>query len=174
MFDFESWQALSEETHSDCIGTSAGALKIPRILVLQAYNRIPVGKVRFSRRNIYARDNSTCQYCGKTGSHAEFNLDHVIPRSHGGKTTWENVVAACSKCNVRKGSKLLSQLPKEMKLKRMPYVPAWEELQAKARKFPPKIVHTDWVDFVGVPGQEHGRATDDEQLDLDLGNDWGI
>ena len=163
-------------SYNQTIRSPSVEINLPSIVVLKEYqstnrgSRTPV----LTRRNVFLRDEFSCQYCRCKLLPTELTYDHVVPQSKGGPTTWENVVAACSKCNVRKGSKLLSQLPKEMKLKRMPYVPAWEELQAKARKFPPKIVHSDWVDFVGVPGQEHGRATDDEQLDLDLGNDWGI
>ena len=143
MFDFESWQSLSVETRDDCIGTTAGVLKIPRILVLQAYNRIPVGRVRFSRRNIYARDGSTCQYCGKTGASSEFNLDHVIPRSQGGKTTWENVVCSCVKCNSRKGGRTPEQAG--MRLLSRPKRPSWHELGRKS-KFVAQ--HDSWLPFI--------------------------
>ena len=72
--------------------------------------------MKFSRGNIYLRDQNRCQYCGKKFSSSELSLDHVVPISRGGKSTWENVVCACLPCNVRKGNKLLSEC--EMRLRR--------------------------------------------------------
>ena len=77
----------------------------------------------------------------------ELTYDHVKPRAAGGGTDWQNVVTACSKCNLRKGSRLLSQVP-DMDLKAPPHEPTWSELQRKARAFPPKDIHESWVDFV--------------------------
>ena len=143
LFDFESWCALSVEKQHDYIGTSGGLLRIPRILVLQAYNKIPIGRVRFSRRNIYARDGSACQYCGVRGSHSELNLDHVIPRSQGGRTTWENVVCSCIACNSKKGGRTPEQAG--MRLLKTPKQPTWHELGRKT-KFQAR--HASWRPFV--------------------------
>lgn len=165
-------------SYNQTIRSPSVEINLPSIVVLKEYQSTNRGKRTpvLTRRNVFLRDEFSCQYCRCKLLPTELTYDHVMPQSKGGPTTWDNVVAACSKCNVRKGSKLLSQLPKEMRLKRMPYAPRWEELQAKARKFPPKLVHSDWADFVGVPGQQHERATatDDEELDFDLGSNWGI
>ena len=126
IFDFESWSELSSEAHAESIGTAAGKLRVPRVLVLQLYNRVPTGRVRFSRRNIYVRDNHTCQYCGKRGPKVELNLDHVIPRSQGGATTWENVVCSCIKCNTKKGGRTPRQA--NMQLEPWPCRPDWHDL----------------------------------------------
>ena len=88
LFDFDSWSALSAELHRDSIGTVGGPIRIPRVIVLIAYDRLPKTRVRFSRFNIYARDQNTCQYCGRTLPRSDLNLDHVIPRSKGGTTTF--------------------------------------------------------------------------------------
>ena len=84
--------------------TAQGAIRIPRVIVLQMYDRLPRTKVRFSRLNIYARDDNTCQYCAQKLPRTHLNLDHVIPRARGGRTTWENVVCCCVPCNLKKGA----------------------------------------------------------------------
>jgi 5-methylcytosine-specific restriction endonuclease McrA len=75
------------------------------VVRLLYYDRLPKQTIRFNRRNIFARDTNRCQYCGKKFPTSELSLDHVIPRSRGGETNWENVVCSCVKCNVRKGGR---------------------------------------------------------------------
>lgn len=97
-------------------------MQIPRIIRLLTYDRVPTNTVKFSRKNIFLRDDYRCQYCGRRHSSSSLSLDHVMPRSRGGETSWVNIVTACVKCNVRKGGrtpreanmKLLSQ-PKRPK-----------------------------------------------------------
>src|SRR5512144_2844945 len=91
LFDFESWSALAAAEH-DSIGTIGRRIRVPRVIVLLAYEHLPKTRVRFSRVNIYARDESTCQSCGRHFRRSELNLDHVVPRSRGGSTSWDNVV----------------------------------------------------------------------------------
>jgi 5-methylcytosine-specific restriction endonuclease McrA len=104
-FDFDSWRDLAIEMHHERVGVVGGFVRVPRVLLLIAYERVPKRHVRFSRFNIYARDNNTCQYCGRRLPRTELNLDHVIPRSRGGMSTWENVVCSCHSCNRRKGGR---------------------------------------------------------------------
>ncbi len=122
-FDFDSWGELSVSIHDDSIGLVNRIMRVPRVILLVSYDRVPRRQVRFSRYNIYARDKSTCQYCGQRLPRHELNLDHVIPRSRGGTSTWENVVCSCHVCNRHKGGKT----PKEAKmaLLRKPYKPKW-------------------------------------------------
>ncbi len=122
-FDFESWKDLSVAVHEDNVGLVDRAIRVPRVVILTGYDRVPKRRVRFNRYNIYARDNNICQYCGKKFPKKQLNLDHVIPRSRGGKSTWENVVCSCLKCNRKKGGRT----PKEakMKLVRRPKKPTW-------------------------------------------------
>lgn len=127
-FDFESWSELSAEVHSeDIVSTVSNTLLVPRVIVLQVFERFPRMYVRFSRQNIFLRDQSTCQYCNKRLPRSELNLDHVIPRAQGGRTTWENVVCSCIKCNLRKGSRT----PEEagMKLAKEPCRPRWSPFE---------------------------------------------
>lgn len=110
-YDFESWQELSE-LHSqfqrdqhEWIRSVQFDLAVPKIIRLLAYDRLPRRPVRFNRRNLFARDGNRCQYCGRKFPVAELTLDHVMPRSRGGHTNWENIVCSCVRCNVRKGGR---------------------------------------------------------------------
>jgi 5-methylcytosine-specific restriction endonuclease McrA len=78
---------------------------VPRVLRLLHYDRVPRQRVRLNRRNIFARDSNLCQYCGKRFATSELSLDHIVPTCRGGETTWENLVCACVRCNVRKGGR---------------------------------------------------------------------
>ncbi len=122
-FDFESWSDLSVSVHDESVGLVNRVIRVPRVILLVSYDRVPKRHVRFSRYNIYARDNCTCQYCGLSFPRHELNLDHVIPSSRGGTSTWENVVCSCHECNRCKGGKT----PQEagMALLRKPYRPKW-------------------------------------------------
>jgi 5-methylcytosine-specific restriction endonuclease McrA len=141
-FDFDSWSELSADRGDDVIHTARLVLKVPRVLVLQAYDRFPRTRVRFSRQNIYLRDNFTCQYCNKSFQRAKLNLDHVLPRSQGGKTTWENVVCSCIKCNLAKGGRTPEQA--RMKLNRVPKRPSWHTLAPVLGRVP----YREWLPFV--------------------------
>ncbi len=122
-FDFKSWSDLSVQSHHETVGLTNRMIRIPRVIILAAYDRVPKRHVRFSRYNIYLRDGNTCQYCGKRHSRSDLNLDHVVPRSEGGKTVWENVVTSCIPCNRRKG--VHSPAEVGMKLIRQPSRPRW-------------------------------------------------
>jgi 5-methylcytosine-specific restriction endonuclease McrA len=110
-YDFESWAEMSElrkqferEQH-DWVRTARIEIAVPKIIRLLGYDRFPKQMVKLNRRNLYARDNNRCQYCGKHFATKELTLDHVIPRVQGGEHTWENLVCACVKCNARKGGR---------------------------------------------------------------------
>jgi len=145
-FDFDSWAELSEEMASgDVIKTVGGAIRIPRVIVLQLYDRIPKTKVRFSRHNIYMRDGNTCQYCAQELPRSELNLDHVVPRAQGGRTTWENVVCCCVPCNLRKGCKTPQQAG--MALLRTPERPRWTPT---FRAPGGRVRYREWLPFLGL------------------------
>jgi 5-methylcytosine-specific restriction endonuclease McrA len=110
-YDFASWREVSEfrsrferEQH-DWVRCVRFEIAVPRIVRLLFYDRLPRQNVKFNRRNIYARDRNRCQYCGGKFPTSELSLDHIIPKSLGGKTSWENVVCCCVACNVRKGGR---------------------------------------------------------------------
>lgn len=110
-YDFESWCEISELKHEfepqahDWIRTVRFDIAVPRIIRLGLFDRLPRQEVKFNRRNIYARDGNRCQYCGRKYSTTELSLDHVVPRSRGGGSSWENIVCCCLKCNIRKGGR---------------------------------------------------------------------
>jgi 5-methylcytosine-specific restriction endonuclease McrA len=144
-FDFDSWAELGAAAGTDVVHTIDRVIAIPRVIVLQIYDRLPKVKVRFSRHNIYARDDNTCQYCRRQLPRTELNLDHVIPRARGGRTTWENVVCCCVPCNLKKGCRL----PEEagMRLMKHPDRPRWS---ATTKTISGKVAHREWLPFVGL------------------------
>ncbi len=94
---------IAEYDHS--VSSPTFSMRLPSVVSLKTYIQ-PTRNPAFTRFNVFLRDKFECQYCG---SREDLTFDHVIPRAHGGETTWENVVAACSPCNLRKGSKLPKQ-----------------------------------------------------------------
>jgi len=124
-FSREQPPAAGEAVRSPCI-----VLRVPRVLLLGEYDRVPRREIRFSRRNVYLRDDNTCQYCGRPFRDEELNLDHVVPRDIGGKTNWENIVTACVRCNSRKANRLPEQAG--MSLRRPPVKPKWRLVVASS------------------------------------------
>ncbi len=132
-YDFQTWQQISKMKHlfkaqpQDWVSTVNFDLAVPRIIRLLFYDRLPRQTVKFNRRNLFARDGSRCQYCGRKFPTSELSLDHVIPRRLGGQSTWENVVCACTQCNVKKGGRTPQQanmklIQKPVKPKRNPVI----------------------------------------------------
>ncbi|TWT42913.1 HNH endonuclease [Botrimarina hoheduenensis] len=130
-YDFHSWREVSaiqnelgidtDDPHAEWINSVNFRIRAPRILRLLNFDRLPRQRVRLNRRNLFARDGSRCQYCGESFPTSELSIDHVTPVCHGGQTTWENVVCACVRCNVRKGGRTPDQAG--MKLFKKPVRP---------------------------------------------------
>ncbi|HMK31813.1 MAG TPA: HNH endonuclease [Terriglobales bacterium] len=110
--------AMTEEENGAFLHAARMAMRVPSVIRLLEYRRIPHQTRALSRKNILLRDRNSCQYCGIALASGELTLDHVVPRSRGGSSTWENLVACCHPCNRKKGN----QLPGEagMKLTREP------------------------------------------------------
>jgi 5-methylcytosine-specific restriction endonuclease McrA len=121
-YDFENWCDLPPSADDQVIRTPTRAIRIPKVIQLVQYDRLPSREIRFTRRNIFYRDKNRCQYCGKVFRQRELNLDHVVPLSRGGKSTWDNVVCACIPCNTEKGCRTPEEA--HMKLVRRPKKPA--------------------------------------------------
>jgi 5-methylcytosine-specific restriction endonuclease McrA len=131
-YNFATWREVSEyrsrffrQEDDDWVRTVSSEIQVPRVIRLLGYEKLPKQTVKFNRRNIFARDNNQCQYCGRKYPTTELSLDHVVPRSQGGLSTWENIVCACVSCNVRKGGRTpkqahLSLIRKPEKPKRSP------------------------------------------------------
>ncbi len=119
-------------------------MKLPSVVSLKnfvSHARTPA----FTRFNVFLRDSFTCQYCGSTERDL-LTFDHVIPRSRGGRTTWDNITTACSPCNLRKGGRA----PRDagMHQARAPVRPTMFELNERGRAFPPNYLHKSWQDFL--------------------------
>src|SRR5690242_8221971 len=125
-YDFHEWRDLfSEEPASEpeCVHTVSFRIRVPKVILLLFFDRLPKKEVKFTRHNIFERDKNTCQYCGQVFDRKDLNLDHVIPRDRGGPTTWENIVCSCIPCNTLKAN----HTPQEvgMHLIRKPRRPKW-------------------------------------------------
>lgn len=127
MMDSAAWLELSQEESPEddeaYVQTVKLRIRVPKVLLLRSYDQLPVQEVRFNRDSIFERDDYRCQYCGNHFEPVGLNLDHVIPRDRGGKTSWENIVTSCIKCNSRKANRLPHQA--NMHLIRKPERPRW-------------------------------------------------
>jgi 5-methylcytosine-specific restriction endonuclease McrA len=117
-------------------------MQLPSVVSLKTYIK-PSRQPAFTRFNVFLRDRFSCQYCG---SREDLTFDHVIPRSKGGTTTWENVVAACSPCNLRKADRMPSEA--EMWPRTAPFQPSVTDLHRNGRLFPPNYLHESWMDYL--------------------------
>lgn len=152
--DFRAWESVPPQEGDLTIGTSRGPLRIPRVVQLVSYDRMPRSTVRLTRRNIFLRDGHTCQYCGRVATSRELNLDHVMPRSRGGPMSWENVVCSCRVCNLRKGGRTPAEA--NMRLLRKPSRPRWSPVLALA--FAPDRPR-EWEPFLAnLPGARELHA----------------
>ncbi len=117
-------------------------MKLPSVVALKTYVK-PALYPAFTRFNVFLRDRFICQYCG---CKSELTFDHLVPRARGGQTRWDNVVTACSPCNLRKGSLSLAQVG--MRAHQLPYRPTVFELHRNGRQFPPNYLHQSWLDYL--------------------------
>lgn len=125
-YDFDNWCDLPVQPEDDFISTPSIRIKVPRVVLLVDFDKLPRHQIRFTRRNIFFRDRNRCQYCGHKLPTRDLNLDHVVPISRGGKSVWENVVCCCVDCNSRKGNRLPGEVG--MGLIREPLKPRWHPL----------------------------------------------
>ncbi len=140
---FESWSKLEVPEGEGSISTVRLELRIPEVIVLNSFSGVPRQALPFTRKNLIRRDLSRCQYCGKQPGQAQLSVDHVIPRSKGGDTSWENCVLACLRCNRRKGNKLASEVG--MILLQDPKPPTWSPIFEVAGAEKPAA----WRRFIG-------------------------
>ncbi len=149
-YDFPTWLEMSElraeekGPDDDWVRSVNYEVQVPRVIRLFGYDRVPKHTLRFNRRNLFARDGNRCQYCGNTLPSQQLSLDHVVPRSRGGETSWENIVCCCVRCNTRKGGRT----PKEarMKLLSKPRKPSQSPLLMHKLKNPK---YSTWRAFLG-------------------------
>ena len=113
-YNFETWKDVSlykaksglpDEDNTSWIRTVSFEIEVPKIIRLVFYEKLPQSNVKFNRRNIFARDENRCQYCGQRFPTSELSLDHIVPKAYNGNTTWTNIVCACTDCNKKKGGR---------------------------------------------------------------------
>ncbi|HYE32744.1 MAG TPA: HNH endonuclease [Methylomirabilota bacterium] len=161
-YSFNQWKDFSttDVSSSDCIKTISFKIRVPRVILLMLFDRLPKKEVKFTRHNIFERDQNTCQYCGKVFERRDLNLDHVIPRDRGGPTTWENIVCSCIKCNTRKANRTPPEAG--MHLIRKPKRPKWRPFVQVNLGI---NCHESWKHFLDIAywnvelGQESGSST---------------
>jgi len=146
LYDFDDWCELSRiREDGRFLHTPTMRIRVPEVILLRVFNGFVRREVRFSRRNIFERDKNTCQYCGKRHPKSELTIDHVIPQSRGGRDNWENLVLACVKCNVKKGSRTPAEA--HMALRKKPQKPDW--LPALGARIPTDRIQS-WQRFVDM------------------------
>lgn len=147
-FDFQAWLSAPSHPEDEVIGSTSGPVRVPRVIVLTWFDRLPRRHVRYSRTNVFTRDDFTCQYCGERPPRSQLNLDHVVPRAQGGRTTWENVVASCVTCNRRKGGRTPEQA--KLRLRNTPVRPRWTPMLNVAPSNGSR--YREWQPFLGSAG----------------------
>ena len=130
------------EEYDRVVHSTSFEMRLPSVVSLKTYIR-PTRNPAFTRFNVFLRDRFECQYCGDDD---DLTFDHVIPRSRGGRTTWDNVVAACAPCNLSKGGRMPEQA--RMHPRHPPHRPSVMELRSNGRRFPPNYLHESWADYL--------------------------
>lgn len=159
-YSFDAWRQMSElraeskQPEDDWIRAVNFEIQVPRVIRLLGYDRLPKQRLHLSRRNVLARDGHVCQYCGRHLPVHLLSIDHVLPRSRGGATTWENVVCACLACNVKKGGRTPHEA--HMKLVHPPVRPKRNPLLAVKLENPKYSEWRTWLS--GVHWDVGGRC----------------
>jgi len=149
-----SWQTAVKALYSEKVfviknyeglflNSNTISLPLPSIVMLNSYHRPPL-RAKYTRKNLYIRDDYNCQYCGNKFSYSDLTIDHVIPKSKGGKLTWENSVAACRECNFKKNDKIIKPI-------RKPVMPSWHQLNFASRNYKTTIPDPSWQEFIQWP-----------------------
>ena len=145
-YNFAQWRDFSvKRPDDDAVGTISFRIRVPRVILLMVFDRLPKKEVKFTRHNIFERDKNTCQYCSRTLDRKDLNLDHVVPRDRGGPTTWENIVCSCIPCNTRKANR--TPFEARLRLVRKPKRPKWRPFVQVSFGAP---MHDIWRHFLDI------------------------
>jgi 5-methylcytosine-specific restriction endonuclease McrA len=144
-YSWEEWKDIPVSATDEFVTTPSYRFRAPRVVQVLTFDRVPRHEVKFTRKNVFARDGNQCQYCGRRFPTRELNLDHVVPMSRGGKTTWDNVVCCCLPCNARKGNYLPEEIG--LHLVRRPRKPRWYPF---IRLVNSGAGHETWRNFLDV------------------------
>jgi 5-methylcytosine-specific restriction endonuclease McrA len=128
LYTWQDWSRLEPDDGEPFIQTTAFRMRVPEVITMITYDKLPIRSVAFSRRNLFKRDKFSCQYCGCRPGSEELTIDHVIPRSHGGVTSWKNCAVACVDCNAKKADRNPEQA--HMPLRKQPVQPKWRPFYA--------------------------------------------
>lgn len=129
LYDWSDWSKLVPDQDEPFVQAVRQRIRVPEVVTLTKFDRMPTQAVTFSRRNVFKRDKYTCQYCGKRPGSEELTIDHVVPRAQGGQSSWTNCVLACFECNSRKADRTPKQA--QMRLQSEPVRPAWKPVYAE-------------------------------------------
>ena len=149
IFSLMDWVDFSQSnpplTEMDTVRTPRTTIRLPRVILLTHFDKLPCKELKLTRNNVFERDRNHCQYCGRVFPREELNLDHVIPRDRGGKTTWENIVCSCIECNTHKANRT----PQEagLHLIRKPKRPKWRPFVQVSFSM---HQHDSWKHFVDL------------------------
>ncbi len=127
-YDWDDWATMSPRVDEPSVRGVDLVFRAPEVVTLDQYNKLPRVNVAFNRRNLFKRDKYCCQYCGVRLESDQLSIDHVLPRSQGGLTSWENCVLACTPCNHRKANR--TPIQAHMRLKVQPKQPTWQPFYA--------------------------------------------
>jgi 5-methylcytosine-specific restriction endonuclease McrA len=141
LYTWDDWSQMKPGEGELFIRTIRMRLRVPEVIALTEYDRLPAAVVSFSRRNIFKRDHFACQYCGVQPGSEDLTIDHVVPRAQGGTSTWENCVLACVACNKRKADRTPTQAG--MRLHKQPARPNWKPVYAS-----PDVRIASWSKFI--------------------------
>jgi 5-methylcytosine-specific restriction endonuclease McrA len=145
LMDLEEWMEKEPKENDRLIKTAGRPLIAPETVVLKKYGERPPRKISFNRPNLFRRDQYECQYCGAELPCRKLTIDHVVPRAQNGGTSWENCVAACSRCNAHKADR--TPMDARMKLRKTPRKPTW-----KPGIRTPELIFPSWVPFLEKEG----------------------
>ncbi len=129
LFDWSDWSRLVPDQNEPFIQSVRQKIRVPEVITLTQFDRMPTQAVTFSRRNVFKRDKMMCQYCGKQPGSEELTIDHVVPRALGGQSSWTNCVLACVDCNSRKADRTPAEAG--MRLRKKPVRPTWKPIYAQ-------------------------------------------
>ena len=145
-YNFAQWRDFSvKRPDDDAVGTISFRIRVPRVILLMVFDRLPKKEVKFTRHNIFERDKNTCQYCSRTLDRKDLNLYHVVPRDRSGPTTWENIVCSCIPCNTRKENR--TPFEAGLRLIRKPKRPKWRPFVQVTFGAP---MHDIWRHFLDI------------------------
>ncbi len=129
LYEWEDWSRLVPNHDEPFVQAIRQRYRVPEVVVLAEFDRLPTAAVTFSRRNVFKRDRFTCQYCGTQPGSDELTIDHVVPRAQGGVSSWTNCVLACVACNKHKADRTPQQA--QLRLRQKPVRPTWKPVYSE-------------------------------------------